>query len=86
MLFLFPDVSADLLLIEANGADAVSSYPEILSGRTVSRELSMEPNRTLALEKPGDIRHAVLRRNAQADVDVVLSDVALHDLHSLLPA
>jgi len=52
----------------------------------LSKELTMDADRQLALQKTYRVRHTSLRRNAQAQMDVVGHRVPLDDLHSLLLA
>src|SRR5579863_8423552 len=49
-------------------------------------QLSVDPNSALTLQKPDRVRHAVLRRNAQAQVDMVGPRVPFQQLDSSLTA
>ena len=44
----------------------------------------MDANRTLPLQKPDRVRHAVLGRNAQAQVDMIGHRMTFHQLDSTL--
>jgi len=46
----------------------------------------MNPHRALAFQQPQSVRHAVLRRNSQTQVDMVGHAVPFQQLHSSLAA
>jgi len=53
---------------------------------TLVKQLPMDSNSTLPLQKPDCVRHAVLRRNAQAQVDMIGHRVTFHQLDPSLIA
>src|SRR5664280_2150870 len=85
-LVLVLNVLPDLGFIQTHGADAVSSGPKMQAGHpSLVQQLPMDPNRTLALQEPNHKRHAELRRDRQAHVDVVRLRLAFQQFHTTLP-
>jgi hypothetical protein len=85
-LFLIPDILADHLLIEPNGADTVAPCPEMETGEIslTTQQFSVDANRRLALEKANRIGHTELRRNAQTQMDMIRHRMAFHQLDTML--
>jgi hypothetical protein len=76
-----------VVFIQPDGADTVRSCPEVQSRHpTFTQQLSMDPNRAFPFQKPSGICHAVLGRDAQAQVHMVGHRVLFHQLHSTLTA
>src|SRR5262249_49335675 len=66
------DVLPDARFIETHRADAIARRPEMQPAHpTLVEQLPVDPNRTLALQETDRKGHAVLGRDAQAQVDVV---------------
>ncbi len=74
-------------LVQAHRADAVSRRPEVQPGQpTLLQQLPMNTDGALALQEADRVRHAVLGRDAQAQVDVVGHRMPLHQLDPSLTA
>src|SRR3954447_14610389 len=68
---LLTDVLPHSGLVQAHRADAVTRRPGVQAGQpTLMEQLPVDPHGTLALQEANRMGHAVLRRDAQAQVDV----------------
>src|SRR5262245_25585636 len=79
---------SDHLFIQANGADAVPSCPEMQPGKIplTPQELPMHPNRRLAFEPSHGIGHTVLGGNTETQVHMSRHRVTLDEFDALLLA
>lgn len=50
-----------------------------------SKKITMNPNRTLALQESDRVGHAVLGRDAQTHVDVICHQMPFRQFHTHLP-
>ena len=65
--FLLPDVVADRLFDQTDGAHAIPTRPEVVAREVLlaPKILAMDPDRRLPFQKPHRVRHTELRRNPQ---------------------
>src|SRR5208282_4454626 len=84
---LFTDVLANLLFVQAYRTYTGSGRPKVQTGHsTLLQQFPMDTHRTLALQEPDRVRDAVLRRDAQAHVDVIRHAVPLKKFNAPLAA
>ncbi len=71
--FLLPDVLADHLFRQTDGADTVPTRPEVVAREVPlsTKILPVNPDRRLPFQEPDGVRYADLRRNAQENMHVV---------------
>src|SRR5262245_37106868 len=83
---LLADVPPDASLIQTHRADAVARHPEVQPAHpTLVEQLPVDSHSTLALQESVRKGHAVLGRDAQAQVDVVGHRVPFHQVDPALP-
>src|ERR1035437_7239859 len=83
---LISDVSPDHLFIKSNRGHKVTSGPEILS-REILRLPCKSPRyryRTLPFDIPNNIRHRVLRWNADTNMHVIRHQMPLYNMAFVL--
>ena len=85
--FLVPDIGPYHVLVEPNGRNEITARPKMLSREIAfsTAEFARDLNRALALEVAHHIGNRLLRRDADANVDVIPHQVAFHDLRLLVP-
>jgi len=83
--FQFPllsDVPTNSIFVQPYRAHTVACRPKVEPGHpTFPQQVTVNPNGTLALQKPNRVGHAVLRRDAHAHVDVVGPTMPFQQLH-----
>ena len=86
MVFLLLYIFANGRLFQTNGADTISASPETATkqGAFELRDVSMNPNRTLAFEVPNRHRDAIPRRYAQQHMYVIRHCFAFQKLDFFL--
>src|SRR5512133_2366558 len=86
-LLLLADVLTYSELVQAHRAHAITGRPEVQPRHpTLLEHLPVGPHGTLALQEADRMGHAVLGRDAQAQVDVVGHRMPLHQLDPSLTA
>ena len=83
--FLLPDVVADRLLGQTDGADAVPTRPEVVAREVPlpTQILPVNSNRRLPFQEAHRVRHTEFRRHAQQHVHVICKRVAFHQPHTV---
>src|SRR5512135_1824252 len=86
-LLLLADVLTHPGLVQAHRTETVARRPEVQPGHPMlMQQLPMDTDGALALQEADRVRHAVLGRDAQAQVDVVGQRMPLHQLDPSLTA
>src|SRR5262245_50502851 len=86
LLFLFPDVLSDDLLVPSHGGDVVASGPEMLTYE-IPLPFPIDPSqvdRTLSFDEPHHLRHRIFRWDRYHHVHVIRHQVPLFDPAILL--
>ncbi len=83
--FLLTDVLSYSLLVQAHRTHAVPLRPEVQPCHPpLTQQFSVDADRTLPFQETDRVRDAVLRRDAQTQVDVVRLVISLDQLYSSL--
>ena len=87
-LLLVADIFPDDLLIQADGADAITACPEMQAGKIplTPQTFPMNTDCRLPFEPTYRVGHAELRWNAETQVHLIGHRVAFHQFDTLLLA
>ncbi len=85
--FLVSNVRPHHRLVETDGGDVIAAGPEVLAGEIAASPtvFSCDLDGAFALEVAHDVGNGVLRRDAEAHVDVIWHEMPLDDLRFLVP-
>ena len=85
-LLLLADLRSDHRFVQTHGRHKIPARPKHLAGKVSfpTPETSRDQDRALALQVSHTIRYRILRRSAQAHMDVIRHQLPLHDPRLLM--
>ncbi len=86
LIFLVTDVRSNNALVQSNRRNKIASRPKMLTGKVLlsPAKPARNLNRALPLQVPDHVRHRVLRRNADAYMNVIAHQMTFDNLRFLV--